>query len=265
MWLRRSKSNLRIHSNSNFSCSSFKDIQSLCADDFSSGSDSVDTPKKVSSIFHRVRLANSVLRSLTSLPSLDPLPESNESSVAADPPLASSASLSLSPENQIQSEPLISLPGAEKRVVVYFTSLRVVRSTFEDCTTVRSILRGMRVLIDERDLSMDSGFTGELQRILGLSDKTKLTLPRVFIGGRYIGGAEEIRRLNETGELKNYVEGLQPAEPGTCEVCGGYRFILCNECSGSHKCYGEKGGFKSCTTCNENGLIRCPSCSCAPF
>jgi glutaredoxin domain-containing cysteine-rich protein 1 len=149
-------------------------------------------------------------------------------------------------------------------VVVYFTSLRVVRPTFEDCRAVRSILRGFRVSIDERDLSMDSGFLTELQQILGQS-QGKVTLPRVFIGGRYVGGAEEIKQLHEIGELKKLVEGLPPAEPGVCDVCGGYRFILCDECYGSHKLFVEKSGFKSCTACNENGLIRCPSCSSAPL
>ncbi|KAK9279730.1 hypothetical protein L1049_013412 [Liquidambar formosana] len=147
------------------------------------------------------------------------------------------------------SELSISIPGAEKRIVVYFTSLRVVRSTFEDCRTVRSILRGFRVSLDERDLSMDSCFLEELQGILG---QNKLTVPRVFIGGRYIGGAEEIRQLHEIGELKKYVEGLPAAEPGVCDVCGGYRFILCDNCNGSHKLYFEKGGFRSCADCNEN-------------
>lgn len=104
----------------------------------------------------------------------------------------------------------------------------------------------------------------ELRRILGhKEEKSKLSLPRVFIGGRYVGGAEEIRRLHEGGELKGYLEGLPAVEPGECEACGGYCFLLCIECNGSHKCYSEKGGFKSCTACNENGLIRCPSCSSA--
>ncbi|RVW65753.1 Uncharacterized protein CK203_057709 [Vitis vinifera] len=223
----------------NFSCSSFKDIQHLCKDETET-----QTPKK-SSIFHRVRVATAVLRSWAPHPAQQV--ETNAASVPEEP---------LTP-----SEPLISIPGAESRIVVYFTSLRVVRSTFEDCRVVRSILRGFRVSMDERDLAMDSGFLEELQGILG---QTKLTLPRVFIGGRYIGGAEEIRQLHEIGQLKKFVEGLPAAESGVCEMCGGYGFILCHECNGSHKCYSEKGdtiGFRSCTDCNENGLIRCPSCS----
>lgn len=244
MWQPWGKSTTRIHNpspNNNFSCSSFKDIQHLCKDE----AETQQTPNKKSSIFHRVRVATAILRSWPALP-----PQKEETNA-----------VTLPEEPLTPSEPLISIPGAESRIVVYFTSLRVVRSTFEDCRAVRSILRGFRVSMDERDLAMDSGFLEELQGILG---QTKLTLPRVFISGRYIGGAEEIRQLNEIGELKKFVEGLPAAAPGVCDMCGGYRFILCHECNGSHKCYSEKDdtvGFRICTVCNENGLIRCPSCS----
>lgn len=144
--------------------------------------------------------------------------------------------------------------------MVYCTSLRVVRSTFEACRAVQSILQGFRVAIDERDVAMDLGFMSELRERLGRR-KDKLTLPRVFIGGRYVGGAEEVLYLHEIGELKNLVQPLPLAAPATCAKCGGYRFILCAECSGSHKIYSDKLGFRSCPACNENGLIRCPHCS----
>ncbi|XP_068310261.1 uncharacterized protein At5g39865-like [Pyrus communis] len=256
MWRPWSKSTVQIHGTSSpsspFSFSSFKDIQTLCADETDDHSQQPTTgaaTKKASAIFHRVRVANSLLRAWS----------------AAQP--FTSSHLKPQSDDEIstkQSEPSISsIPGAEKHIVVYFTSLRVVRSTFEDCKTVRSILRGFRVSLDERDLAMDHRFLTELQQILG--QQTKLTLPRVFIGGRYIGGADEVRNLHEAGELKKLVEGLPAQEPGVCDTCGGYRFILCDECSGSHKLYSEKNGFKSCTACNENGLIRCSSCSCAPF
>ncbi|GJV25840.1 RNA-directed DNA polymerase, eukaryota, reverse transcriptase zinc-binding domain protein [Tanacetum coccineum] len=107
---------------------------------------------------------------------------------------------------------LITIPGAEKRVVIYTTSLRVVRPTFEACKTVNSILRGFRVSIDERDLSMDSNYLSELQSIMAEecenNMKMNLTLPKVFIGGTYIGGAEEVKMLHESGELKKYIEEL---------------------------------------------------------
>ncbi|KMZ71796.1 Glutaredoxin family protein [Zostera marina] len=212
-------------SHRSFASSSFKDIHSLFSDDDVIGVPlSTLTPpvKKYPSIFHRVRIATSALRSWHSIGGSFTSPE-------------------------------------EKRVVVYFTSLRVVRKTFEDCRSVRSILRGFRVAVDERDLSMDSKFLNELKGILG---NRQLTLPRVFIGGRYMGGAEEIRYLHETGELKKLVEGINipEAESGVCECCGGVTFVLCENCNGSRKFYSDKNGFRSCTSCNENGLTRCLHC-----
>ncbi|KAG8371513.1 hypothetical protein BUALT_Bualt13G0095400 [Buddleja alternifolia] len=247
MWLRRTKSKIRVHNapSHNFACSSFKDIHILLSDDDETaahGGDTLNSPTNKPSICHRIRS----VKSLTQSQSHPTFLQQNEQ----QPP-----------------DPEIRIPGADKTIVIYFTSLRVVRRTFEDCKAVRSILRAFRVSVDERDLSMDSRFMDELQRILApQSEKSKLTLPRVFIGGRYVGGVEEVRRLHESGELKKYVEELPAAEPGTCEACGGHRFVLCQECSGSHKCYSDKGGgFRSCTSCNENGLIRCPSCSSAPL
>ncbi|XAR58889.1 hypothetical protein NMG60_11014460 [Bertholletia excelsa] len=253
MWRPRSKSKVRARASpttSNFSCSSFKDIQTLCTDDSDDSQQPQNLPisSRRASIFHRVRLANSLIRAWSTRDSTGlPGEPTNVSPPPPPPP---------------PPEPPILLPGAEKRIVVYLTSLRVIRPTFEACQAVRSILWGFRVPIDERDLSMDSKFMEELQGILGIKSKNKLFLPRVFIGGRYIGGANEIRQLHEVGELKRFIEGLPVLDPGggVCDVCGGYRFILCSECSGSHKCYSEKGGFRTCTACNENGLSRCPSC-----
>ncbi|KAI3819480.1 hypothetical protein L1987_13319 [Smallanthus sonchifolius] len=262
MWRSRRKSSREFDSSDgllrrpcsklNFIHSSFKDVENLFADDDTNGfnktrAQSSPTARRLS-IFHRVHLANKFARAFSTkqiqFPAKYP-PESINLPAAA------------------KSDRRISIPGAEKRVVVYMTSLRVVPRTFEACRDVQSILRGFRVSIDERDLSMDSRFLDELHNIMtegGDDEKTKLSLPRVFIGGRYIGGAEEVKQLHETGELKKFVEGLPAVGSGVCEVCGDFRFILCDECSGSHKCYTEKGGFRSCTLCNENGLIRCPSC-----
>ena len=100
--------------------------------------------------------------------------------------------------------------------MVYFTSLRVVRKTFEDCRAVRSILRGFRVAVDEWDLSMDSRFLNELKGILG---KRQLSLPRVFIRERYMDGAKEIRQLHESGEPNKFVERVPLAEVGVYECC----------------------------------------------
>ncbi|XP_020209701.1 uncharacterized protein LOC109794668, partial [Cajanus cajan] len=148
-------------------------------------------------------------------------------------------------------------PGLDQGVVVYFTSLRVVRRTFDDCRAVRSILRGLRVAVDERDVSIDDRFRDELHGILG---RRSVALPRVFIGGVYIGGADEVRQLHESGELQRLIERLPRSNQIGCDCCGGFRFLMCDECNGSHKVFTEKTGFRSCSSCNANGLIRCPAC-----
>uniref|UniRef100_A0A7C9AUE7 Glutaredoxin domain-containing protein n=2 Tax=Opuntia streptacantha TaxID=393608 RepID=A0A7C9AUE7_OPUST len=230
-----------------FRCSSFKDIENLCIDPDSvlpeepnskhlhrhhNDPQQPSTPRR--SIFHRVRTANTLLRHWAAQ--------------------ARSQTSKLEPISEPDSE--------DPRVVVYYTSLRVVRSTFEACRTVLSILQGFRVDIDERDVAMDSGFMSELRERLGSKDKP-VALPRVFIGGRYVGGAEEVLQLNEIGELKKLLQGVPPAITGTCGTCGGYKFILCAECNGSHKIFSHKNGaLRSCAACNENGLIRCPRCCC---
>lgn len=156
-------------------------------------------------------------------------------------------------------EPEIKLPGTENRVVVYFTSLRGIRRTYEDCHSVRMILRGFRVMVDERDISMDCEYRKELQCVLG---QKNVTLPQVFIRGKYIGGADIIKQLHEIGELAKILKGL-PIKPigYVCEYCGDARFVPCGNCSGSKKIFDEdEDMLKRCPECNENGLIRCPTC-----
>ena len=155
-----------------------------------------------------------------------------------------------------------SLPGCEDKVVIYFTSLRGIRKTYEDCCSVRMILRGFRVPVDERDISMDAEYRKELQRALG---GKAMSLPQVFIRGKYVGGAEEVKQLNEVGELSNLLEGFPMRDPGSvCVGCGDARFVPCPNCNGSRKVFEEEEGeLKRCPDCNENGLIRCPGCCCS--
>lgn len=153
----------------------------------------------------------------------------------------------------------IRLPGTEDRIVVYFTSLRGVRRTHEDCYSVRMIFRGFRVWIDERDISMDSAYKKELQSVLG---ERNVSLPQVFIKGNHMGGAEVIKQMFETGELAKVLDGFPRKQAGfVCQGCGDVRFVPCGNCSGSRKVFDEDEGVpKRCLECNENGLIRCPDC-----
>lgn len=163
-------------------------------------------------------------------------------------------------------------PGGKWKVVIYSTSLRGVRKTFENCCNARVILRIYGVRIDERDVSMHGGYRDELYEILGYG-YGGAALPRIFVNGRHLGGAEEVARLHEAGELREVLKDCEMAAATMnggggvviCEGCGDYRFLPCAVCSGSCKVFVEEegdeiGGFRRCTNCNENGLVRCHLC-----
>ncbi|KAF8118105.1 hypothetical protein N665_0006s0105 [Sinapis alba] len=186
----------------------------------------------------------------------------------SDPPPPQKQKLGKSVLSESRLSPFLSLsnsvtrlPGTEDRIVVYFTSLRGIRRTYEDCYSVRMIFRGFRVWIDERDVSMDSAYRKELQIAMG--EKSSVSLPQVFIMGKFVGGADVIKSLFEIGELAKILKQFPVREPGfVCRCCGDVRFIPCLNCSGSKKLFDEdEDRLKRCPDCNENGLIRCPDCS----
>ncbi|KAG6399152.1 hypothetical protein SASPL_140627 [Salvia splendens] len=159
-------------------------------------------------------------------------------------------------------------PNGENKVVIYTTTLRGVRKTFDDCNSVRSALEGNRVLVCERDISMDRGFREELRELMSGREREETIPPRVFVKGRYIGGAEEVMRVVEDGLLEELLKGVERAREGyVCEGCGGGRFLPCFSCNGSCKMVvaaAEDGGetvVAKCSDCNENGLVHCPICT----
>ncbi|WZY80476.1 hypothetical protein YC2023_026860 [Brassica napus] len=187
---------------------------------------------------------------------------------STDPPPQKHQKLTKSVLSESRLSPFLSLsnsvtrlPGTEDRIVVFFTSLRGIRRTYEDCYSVRMIFRGFRVWIDERDVSMDAAYRKELQIAMG--EKSSVSLPQVFIMGKYVGGADVIKSLFEIGELAKILKAFPVREPGfVCRCCGDVRFIPCLNCSGSKKLYDEdEDRVRRCPECNENGLIRCPDCS----
>ncbi|MCO5567773.1 hypothetical protein L7F22_021468 [Adiantum nelumboides] len=151
-------------------------------------------------------------------------------------------------------------PKGKDKVVLYFTSLRGVRKTYEDCRLLRRILQGLGVHVDERDVWMHSTFREELTQLL---DNRQLQVPRLFIKGRYIGGVEEICQLHEDGFLEDLIVGIP--HYGTlrkvCEGCADMRFVPCCTCHGSCKVLDDLDQVFRCSDCNENGLMLCPLCN----
>ncbi|KAK1315452.1 Uncharacterized protein QJS10_CPA06g00540 [Acorus calamus] len=108
-------------------------------------------------------------------------------------------------------------PWSGCEMVLYYTSLRGVRRTYEECCEVRRILRGYGVRVDERDVSMDLRYKEEVRG---------RGLPAVVLRGEWVGGAEEVRGLHEMGEMEGVLKGVGEVVGGgggSCEGCGDVR------------------------------------------
>lgn len=150
-------------------------------------------------------------------------------------------------------------PGGADAVVLYTTTLRGIRKTFEECNAVRAAIEAHDVKVIERDVSMDSGYREELRLLLG---GRELRVPAVFVRGKHVGGAAEVTKMEDEGKLKALLQGL-PRARVWCAGCAGVRFVMCRDCNGSRKVRvdGEPKETVQCGECNENGLVRCPICS----
>ncbi|KAL3817859.1 hypothetical protein ACJIZ3_003764 [Penstemon smallii] len=193
------------------------------------------------------------------------------------PKLTNSPPLVLNNENVFDRFEIICPPnGGENKVVMYSTTLRGVRKTFEDCNAVRSAIEAHGIFICERDISMDRGFRDELKEMMMGKGKDELMPPRLFVKGRYIGGVDEVMRIVEEGYIGELLQGLPKVKEGyVCEGCGGGRFLPCFTCNGSCKIVMEGNNknrnavpvpvpvpvVRRCSDCNENGLVLCPICT----
>ncbi|XP_013875062.1 glutaredoxin domain-containing cysteine-rich protein 1 [Austrofundulus limnaeus] len=152
------------------------------------------------------------------------------------------------------------------RIVIYTTSFRVVRTTFERCELVRKIFQNHRVRFVEKNIALNSEYGKELEERCKRVGEPP-SLPVVFIDGHYLGGAEKILGMNESGELQDLLTKIERVQhPQTCQTCGGFAFIPCPMCHGSkmsvfRNCFTDSFKALKCTSCNENGLQPCASCS----
>jgi len=87
----------------------------------------------------------------------------------------------------------------QRVVVIYVTTLSILRDTWARCVKVRQILRNLLIKVDERDVFMSRENQVELMDRMAM---VEVNLPQVFVNGQYLGDADVIEKLNETGELR---------------------------------------------------------------
>lgn len=69
------------------------------------------------------------------------------------------------------------------------------------CTQVKTLLERRGIPYRERSVEDEPGLREQL-----LARSGRRTLPQVFVGERYIGGADEIRVLDASGELTRLMQ-----------------------------------------------------------
>ncbi|XP_032665605.1 glutaredoxin domain-containing cysteine-rich protein CG31559-like [Odontomachus brunneus] len=149
------------------------------------------------------------------------------------------------------------------RVVLYTTSLGIVRETFTNCMKMKQMLWTNMVKYEEADLFRDTELQTELR---DRTDSEVVTLPQLFVDGQHIGGVDTVERLNESGELRRILEPYQCKDACVvCTYCGGFQRLLCPVCHGSKRSV-HRNEFTvefvalKCAKCDVFGMIRCPHC-----
>ncbi|KAM0989793.1 hypothetical protein ACFX13_008477 [Malus domestica] len=164
-----------------------------------------------SALSHHIVLLTS---STYSLLTLDPLPPA-PTTPSTPPSRFTFRSIFPSPLSQPKS-----LEFEPKSLLSDPRPLRGVRRTFEECNAVRAKIEGLRVMVIERDVSMDRWFREELSDLMKGKGKEAAVPPWVFVKGRYIGGSEEVLKILEEGllgggrEEHHYPPEYQPPRGG---------------------------------------------------
>jgi glutaredoxin domain-containing cysteine-rich protein 1 len=70
------------------------------------------------------------------------------------------------------------------KVVVYTTSMGVVRQTFQRCLQVQRILGTLLINYEERDVSMNRQVQQELKERM---NRNRVVIPQVFVEGQLLG------------------------------------------------------------------------------
>lgn len=76
------------------------------------------------------------------------------------------------------------------RVVIYTTNYCPY------CTGAKALLRSKNVVFEEIDVTVDAARRAEMEQL-----SKRRTVPQIFINGQPIGGYDDARRLDATGEL----------------------------------------------------------------
>lgn len=70
------------------------------------------------------------------------------------------------------------------KVVLYTTTMGIVRSTYQRCNLVKKILRNLLVKYEERDVFMSTEYQDEIRDRM---KSDEIRIPQLFVDGHYVG------------------------------------------------------------------------------
>ena len=89
--------------------------------------------------------------------------------------------------------------------MVYTTSFKGVRHTYEECRYILTVFHNLRVRVEERDIYIHKFYQRELEERLGVEEAIKLPVPQVYINGQHIGVSEATVKSTSKGHLVGLV------------------------------------------------------------
>jgi glutaredoxin 3 len=86
--------------------------------------------------------------------------------------------------------------AAKERLAIMAQVIIYTASYCPYCTGAKALLRAKNVAFEEIDVTYDEARRDEMERL-----SRRRTVPQIFIDGKPIGGYDDARRLDATGEL----------------------------------------------------------------
>ncbi|KAI4974156.1 hypothetical protein ZWY2020_047436 [Hordeum vulgare] len=115
--------------------------------------------------------------------------------------------------------------------VVLYTASRRRGRTSADLYALRALLRGYGLTMEERDVSTSKAHRSELKSLLAARG-CAFSLPQLLVGGRPVGGPDDVRKLHHTGGLRPLLDGApRPCRAFVCQACKRVGSEPCPECS----------------------------------
>uniref|UniRef100_A0A8I6YHE5 Glutaredoxin domain-containing protein n=1 Tax=Hordeum vulgare subsp. vulgare TaxID=112509 RepID=A0A8I6YHE5_HORVV len=122
----------------------------------------------------------------------------------------------------------------QPEVVLYTASASASRRrgrASADLYALRALLQGYGLTMDERDVSTSKAHRSELKSLLAARG-CAFSLPQLLVGGRPVGGPDDVRKLHQSGGLRPLLDGSpRPCRAFVCQACKRVGSEPCSECS----------------------------------